>query len=345
MNFNETKNLTYKFEFIHDKEKIFIELKSPEDNKLEINITKGKLYYTKEFSTEILQKNVRYFKIFDSMKDIYEDLKLKFEKNNYELNFEHFESRIIIQIKTNIYKNDFDLEIPIKNNNISNVYTELLNIIKNNNDEIKQLISKSDEKIEEINKKMNSLECTVNSLIKDKIEKINLFEESTIIKTDYEKKLIESFIKENDSTKKMINTNLLFKATIDGDTPKDFHKKCDFMGATIVIVQSENGRRFGGYSSISWDQTKNGWINEGIVFLFSLDTRKYYKNTQNSYYTNHTPNHGPEFGQGHDLTIVSWCLNNSKSYSTKASYGMTSQYELNGGTKNFKVLDYEVFQI
>ena len=96
------------------------------------------------------------------------------------------------------------------------------------------------------------------------------------------------------------------------------------MDATIVIVQSENGRRFGGYSSISWDQTKNGWINEGIAFLFSLDTRKYYKNIKGSYNTNHTPNHGTEFGQGHDLTIKSGCLSNSNSYSTKFSYGMTS---------------------
>ena len=242
-----------------------------------------------------------------------------FEKNNYELNLNHFESKIIIQIKTNIYKNDFYLEIPIINNNNSlNNYPELIKIIKNNNDEIKQIISNTNEKIDELNKKINNLENKLNSLINDKIEKNNLSEGSTLFKTDYEKKLIESFIKVNDSSKNIINTKLLFKATIDGDTPKDFHRKCDFMGATIVIVQSENGRRFGGYSSISWDQTKNGWINEGIVFLFSLDTRKYYKNTQNSYYTNHTPNHGPEFGQGHDLTIVSGCLNNSKSYSTKA---------------------------
>ena len=188
------------------------------------------------------------------------------------------------------------------------------------------------------------MENIINLKKKDNPE-IILFEKSTIIKNDYERKLLESFIKENDTSKKYICPNLLFKATVDGDTPKDFHKKCDFMGSTIVIVQSENGRRFGGYSSISWDQTRNGWFNEGIVFLFSLDTRKYYKNTQGSYYTNHTPNHGQEFGAGHDLTILSGCLNNSNSYSVKRSYGMTSQYELNGGSQNFKVLDYEVFQI
>jgi len=142
MDINETKKLIYKFDIINNKEKILIELKCIDDNKLEINITKGKLYYIKEFSIDIFQKIAKYFKIFDSIKDIYEDLKLKFEKNNYELNLEHFESKIIIQIKTNIYKNDFYLEIPIINNSNSlNNYPELINIIKDNNDEIKKLIS------------------------------------------------------------------------------------------------------------------------------------------------------------------------------------------------------------
>ena len=43
---------------------------------------------------------------------------------------------------------------------------------------------------------------------------------------------------------------------------------------------------------------------------------------------------------GHDLYIKSGCLNNKGSYTNKSSYGISSS-----GEKNFKVLDYEVFQI
>jgi len=68
MDINETKKLNYKFDIINNKEKILIELKCIDDNKLEINIKKGKLYYIKEFSIEIVQKIAKYFKIFDSMK-------------------------------------------------------------------------------------------------------------------------------------------------------------------------------------------------------------------------------------------------------------------------------------
>ena len=38
-------------------------------------------------------------------------------------------------------------------------------------------------------------------------------------------------------------------------------------------------------------------------------------------------------------------MSNANSYTNKSSYDMTSAYELNGGTYQFKVLDYEVYSI
>lgn len=79
-------------------------------------------------------------------------------------------------------------------------------------------------------------------------------------------------------------------------------------------------------------------------FLFSLDSRKYYKNISGSHHTYHNSSYGPTFG-GHDLYIASGCLNNQSSYVSKSSYDTSSNYELNGGVQYFKVIDYEVFQI
>ena len=115
------------------------------------------------------------------------------------------------------------------------------------------------EKIDVLEKKVKNLEEIINLKIKDKKD-IILFEKSTIIKNDYERKMLENFIKENDKTKKEIFPNLLFKASVNGDEAEDFHKKCDYMGATLTIVLSENGRRFGGYTSSSWDKSGN-WAN------------------------------------------------------------------------------------
>ena len=58
--------------------------------------------YYKDYSLEDLQKIAKYFKVFDSIDDFFEDFKEKFSKNNYELNIEDIEQKIVIKIITNI---------------------------------------------------------------------------------------------------------------------------------------------------------------------------------------------------------------------------------------------------
>ena len=96
---------------------------------------------------------------------------------------------------------------------------------------------------------------------------------------------------------------------------------------------------------ISWDKGKSNYDTSGINFLFSLDTRKFYKNTSGSNHTYHNESYGPTFGGGHDFYISDGCMSNQNSYTSKSSYEMTSTYELNGGTQKFKVLDYEVYKV
>ena len=45
--------------------------------------------------------------------------------------------------------------------------------------------------------------------------------------------------------------NLLYDASIEENTNKDFHKYCDGKGATITLVESSKGKRFGGYTRIT----------------------------------------------------------------------------------------------
>ena len=46
---------------------------------------------------------------------------------------------------------------------------------------------------------------------------------------------------------------LLYDASLAENTNKDFHKYCDGKGATITLVESSKGKRFGGYTRISWN--------------------------------------------------------------------------------------------
>jgi hypothetical protein len=306
--------------------------------------------YLSEFSLDDLQNKSNFFKVFDNILDAYIDLKQRLNDKHYKVIIK--EDKIIISIKTNVYKSDFDLEILQKQQDISKTVEELCFIIKKQDDQIKQILQirepekKNSEEIEKLKGEIKLLQDHLNSLAETEGKENKIyFKESTILEDDYEKNILIKFIEENDSTKKgTIRTKLLFKATKDGDKSVEFHNKCDLMGPTITIVKSENGRRFGGYTSISWDKSKGNYATDGINFLFSLDTSKFYKNTTGNYHTYHNESYGPTFGGGHDLCVADGCMNNTSSYSSKNDYGMTSKYELNG-VQSFKVLDYEVFKI
>lgn len=331
-------------------ELFFLVLKQ-KDNKIEFEIncqeTNPKIYYNKEFSLNDLQKISKYFLIFDSIDECFLDLKQKFEKNNYEIISNESDKNINIKIKTNISKKDFILEIPVKQKlEQEKIYSKFLynTSSKNIDDNLTGLLKvrEPDKRyIEIIDKKIKELENVIKLKKDDNI----LFDKSTIIKNDNERKLLESFIIENDKCKKNINPVLLFKAIVDGDNSQNFHKKCDYLGATLTIVQTEHGRRFGGYTSISWDKNLSNYYSKGVNFLFSLDTRKFYLNSSGSNHTYHNNSYGPTFGGGHDFYISSGCLSNQSSYSSRSNYDMSSSYELNGGIQSFKVIDYEVFQI
>ena len=38
----------------------------------------------------------------------------------------------------------------------------------------------------------------------------------------------------------------------DGTTATDFHTKCDFKGKTLVLIETKDGKRIGGYSINEW---------------------------------------------------------------------------------------------
>lgn len=62
-------------------------------------------------------------------------------------------------------------------------------------------------------------------------------------------------------------------------------------------------------------------------------------------YGNNT--YGPTYAGNHDLYIANKCNVNSSSY-THLGYsyeGSGSPHQLNGGTKSFKVVDYEVWKV
>ena len=164
-------------------------------------------------------------------------------------------------------------------------------------------------KPQEESDKIINLENKINNLteriifLENKLEKLESKKEvnlhgttGKILKTEEEFKELFSFISGNNERQ----FRLLYSPTFDANTKEDFHKNCDNKGSTIVLVETSNGRRFGGFTSLSW-KSNDQWVNDPCACIFSFDTHKKYKLLlpQYSYYGG--PGYGPHFGVNDQL--------------------------------------------
>ena len=111
----------------------------------------------------------------------------------------------------------------------------------------------------------------------------NFFQEK-----DSESKLVKlkdiDFIKKKILTenqqRKRIKLQLLYRATRDGFSGSSFHSKCDGKSPTLSIIQNaSNNMIFGGFTSMSWDQSSGYKTNDPTAFIFSVNNAKTYKCT------------------------------------------------------------------
>ena len=81
------------------------------------------------------------------------------------------------------------------------------------------------------------------------------------------------------------NYELLIRGTRDGFEEKDFHNKCDGHNFTVAFIETTDGKRFGGFTEETWDQS-DLWKKAPKSFIFSLDNKEiyYYKSGKNSIY-------------------------------------------------------------
>ncbi|RIA96562.1 TLD-domain-containing protein, partial [Glomus cerebriforme] len=144
--------------------------------------------------------------------------------------------------------------------------------------------------------------------------------------------------------------NLIYRASRDGDTVATFHKKCDNKGATIVIAKIKNSEQIiGGYNPLQWDSS-NSYKSTKDSFIFSFTDRTELQSAKVGY-INHNyekfaiychVNHGPTFGNGHDL----WCQNHDTWHTYNYSYFKIDTPPNSNELLpyiSFKVNDYETF--
>jgi hypothetical protein len=169
---------------------------------------------------------------------------------------------------------------------------------------------------------------------------------------------IDSKILNYDNTNRLIDLcgfknafewELIYRATRDGFGSNDFHRMCDNHSGTLIVIQSENGYIFGGFTSQLWNHTAGykGYINE---FLFSLTNpsekgiRINGNPTMSTIYCH--LNHGPVFGNSsYSLFICDNSnLNRTSFQKNRGCFnvaGLPEKYFT--GLENFLVREMEVF--
>ena len=183
--------------------------------------------------------------------------------------------------------------------------------------------------------------------LKEKLNKeegISDLSNSDIILLDERENIIKMINPEADLNN--FSFKLIFKASVDGNLPNAFHNLCDNKGPTIIFIKINNGKRIGGYTSVSWS-SNNEFKQDENAFLFSLDKREKYELNTNliKYAVAHYQKYGPTFGSGYGLYIS----NNYKSdenCSQENNCYKNKNIDFVGIDKSkayFSIFDYEVY--
>ena len=174
--------------------------------------------------------------------------------------------------------------------------------------------------------------------------------ESKIINSINDIDFIFNRIKKRDPLNYFSKINLLYRASRDGDRTEKCHELCDNKENIIILIKSNYGYTFGGYCKIGFKTTKKELTKiDNNSFIFSVDSKKIYSPSKNRaiiVYT--TNNYGLCFYKC--LGFYDNFLNKNNSFvceegSEKILDNPPSNKEINGGKKQFKCHELEVFQI
>ena len=331
---------------------------------------------------------IKFITITNRIDDIKEDsnktlsnISNKIKKNEIYINnsFDDINNRIdnitidnvTFKSITNRVKNIEDIEV-YYNKTFKNIIDSIDNIKEDNNKNISIIIDriKNIEEIDDYNNKTfinisinidnikgdnNNLKSDVNNIKNSEVynkKEINKIIKRLDDKEIYYNKEIISFI--NDTIKGYLKKNissvkLLYDAKLYGDSAQQFHENCNEHNNALVIIETDKGKIFGGFTTLSWDDG-NQYEEKGIEgFLFNYNNKTiYYKHNYPDTQIMDDTDCGPIFGY-EDLVISDKCLHYKHSYEKTGCVGNSyetygKKYVLNG-EEYFKVYNYKVYEL
>ena len=334
--------------------------------------------YINHFSKEDLIKINKIFENFCNIYKIQEEfdkcilaqkVSLSHNRTNFNINFyiKNKEKREKIPLnliyENEINKNNDEIKLNYDYNDIlANVEKEIIIMKKeqaNVDKKVDQILSEfgcqinkneninnNIKNIPSDNKKSNIFNHNKKNKIYFNENKLKHFIKSNIIKTSEEFNLIKNKLLSQRKNKicKTINYKLLYQATKDSDKAQIFHQKCDNKKNSMILIETTEGKKFGGFTTQSWDGDTNK--QDKNAFIFSLDKLKIYDIITNQNAISCKPNFGPIFC-GYQIFIYDNFFNKGGIITGNANKNFNTEknFELNDGNVIFKVKELEVFEI
>ena len=210
--------------------------------------------------------------------------------------------------------------------------------------ELEEIRIKNEEEIKNLRENLlyYSIKSQNNNDSKDVIydEEEDTIKGNIIHDTDELEMLTRKINKDN----KKLTLNLLYKATADSDRAAAFHAKCDEAQSSVVLVETDKGKRFGGYTSISWSGDCVD-KKDPNAFVFSLDKMETYDNIPEEDAIGCYPKFGPIF-LGCQIRIYDKAFSKGgTTFERGLNYDTKEDFELTGGERVFNVKEIEVYEV
>ena len=356
-----------------EQEKISKELKRVLDQaekfKQENEMLKQENSLLNKENTSLKNENENLRNELNQYKEEYDKIKKEFTSlQNDTVNIQE-QNKELLKIKET-YENQIqiaqnNLEQLTKDNETLNQNFTLLSkqnesLITENNSlkNTQQKSAYSDEEIKNLMEELSSyrLKAQENELLKKQLEELQYQiqvlqerqEEDDVkeVKGDiiHDMNELEMITKKINKENKRIIINLLYKASADSDSAAVFHEKCDGANNTIVLVETTDGKRFGGYTTKSW---KGNCIEKADTdaFIFSFDKMKTYDNIPGDDAIGCYPKFGPIF-LGCQIKIFDNAFTKGgTTFEKELNFNTEEDYELTGGNRTYGVKDIEVYEV
>ena len=295
--------------------------------------------FEKELNLSEFQTINKYFKLFDDLKAVQNDLISLKNSNCIEIS-DATETKIDLSISV-LTTTDNIVTITLNKAKIKPIEK-----IVRENEKLRRELKTKNSKIIKLEKEIQELKQK-NAELAKKLKKYQqkenrMYMDSEIFLNKNEKNLVLNQISD-----KIISINKIFDSKIDGNDDTEKLKNAYLNKTNLIFaVKTQKGRRFGGFSSQPFLEDFFARLDEKS-FLFSLDHFKIMKAKKvANYHLWNCENNSIQFGGGSDLRIFH-DFSSYKNYTiagTYYDYGDSDPDVLNG-EKYFFVEKLEIYQV